>query len=244
MGKVIMSGIVPQLAAPVPPAKNILASSLAVGSTVKLMENGTAVEYLVVNKGIPSNSSLYHSSCNGLWLLRKNLYTNMKWDASNSSYVDSDAHAYLNGTFLGLFGSDIRSAIQQVTIPYVNGTGSKGSVSSGSNGLSTKIFLLSGYEVGWTITTNTNFHVDGACLSYFAGTSSTDNKRIGYYGGTACNWWIRSPYKADQSNVWCVSVSGYCNRNSCDTQNYIRPALVLPLTAMFDEETLLFTGVA
>ena len=53
MGKVIMSGIVPTLKAPV---TGVLASSLAVGSTVKLMEGGTAVEYLVVNQGIPRQS--------------------------------------------------------------------------------------------------------------------------------------------------------------------------------------------
>ena len=40
MGRVIMSGIVPTLKAPV---TGVLASSLAVGSTVKLMEGGTAV---------------------------------------------------------------------------------------------------------------------------------------------------------------------------------------------------------
>lgn len=39
MGRVIMSGIVPTLKAPV---TGVLASSLAVGSTVKLMEGGTA----------------------------------------------------------------------------------------------------------------------------------------------------------------------------------------------------------
>ena len=70
MGKVIMSGIVPLLKAPV---TEILAQDIAVGSTVKLMEGGTAVEYLVVNQGIPSNSSLYDASCDGTWLLRKAL---------------------------------------------------------------------------------------------------------------------------------------------------------------------------
>lgn len=35
------------------PSTGILASSLAVGTTVKLMEGGTAVEYLVVNQGFP-----------------------------------------------------------------------------------------------------------------------------------------------------------------------------------------------
>ena len=69
MGKVIMSGIVPQMKAP----GGILASDLAVGSVVKLIENGVATEYLVVNQGIPGNSNLYDSSCNGTWLLRNGI---------------------------------------------------------------------------------------------------------------------------------------------------------------------------
>ena len=48
MGKVIMSGIVPPLVAPV---TGILAGDLAVGSSVYLMENGAAAKYLVVNQG-------------------------------------------------------------------------------------------------------------------------------------------------------------------------------------------------
>lgn len=48
-----------------PPSAGILASDLAVGDIVKLTENGTPVEYIVVNQGIPGNSSLYDSSCDG-----------------------------------------------------------------------------------------------------------------------------------------------------------------------------------
>ena len=62
MGQVIMSGIVPPLEYTAP-IKDILASDLVVGSTVKLMENGVSTEYLVVNKGKPSGSSLYDDSC-------------------------------------------------------------------------------------------------------------------------------------------------------------------------------------
>lgn len=39
-----------------PPSGSIFASDLAVGDIVKLMENGTPVEYIVVNQGIPENS--------------------------------------------------------------------------------------------------------------------------------------------------------------------------------------------
>ena len=48
-----------------PPSTDILASDLAVGDIVKLMENGTPVEYIVVNQGKPYDSSLYDDSCDG-----------------------------------------------------------------------------------------------------------------------------------------------------------------------------------
>ena len=71
MGRAIVAGGNPKMKAPV---TGILAQDIAVGSTVKLMEGGTAVEYLVVNQGIPENSNLYDASCDGTWLLRKDIH--------------------------------------------------------------------------------------------------------------------------------------------------------------------------
>ena len=243
MGKVIMSGIVPPLTKPL---NGILASDLAVGSTVKLMENGTAVDYLVVNQGIPSGSSLYDASCDGTWLLRKDLYESRQWHSSNSnSYKASTIHSYLNSTFLGLFDSDIQAVVKQVKIPYVNGTGSGGSVASGANGLSAKIFLLSGYEVGFTTSVSSYFPVDGAKLDYFeSGTgTSAKNKRIAYLNGTATVWWLRSPYTYNTGTAWYVYTNGGYSNPDCSHSHGIRPALVLPSTALFDKDTLVFKGV-
>ena len=72
----------------------ILASDLAVGSTVKLMEGSAAVEYLVVNQGIPSNSNLYDASCNGIWLLRKDCSLNMIWNENTNALNYSTSNIY------------------------------------------------------------------------------------------------------------------------------------------------------
>lgn len=241
MGKVIMSGIAPKLEVP----SGVMASDLAVGSSVYLNENGSPVEYLVVNKGIPRGSSLYDSSCDGTWLLRKALYEKRAWDSSNNDYENSDIHAYLTSTFLSLFDSNIRSAIKQAKIPYQKGTGPSGSVAFGSNGLSTKVFLLSCCEVGGIIGVNSlKVPEDGACLEYFNVTSGTDPKRIAYYDGTATDWWLRSPYTGAASYAGYSSTTGDCNTVYTTGSNGIRPALILPNTAYFDEETLLFKGVA
>lgn len=201
--------------------------SMSVGSTVKLKLGGTARDFLVVHQGLPS--SMYDSSCNGTWLLLKDIYTTRTWDSSNNDYKNSDIHSYLNGTFLNLFDNDIKNAIKQVKIPYQNGTGSGGSVASGANGLSCKIFLLSGYEVGFSTSDNSRFPRDGAKLSYFSsGTgSAANNKRIANYNGSASYWWLRSPDSYYSSNVWNVLSGGNYGNWNCSSTYGVRPALVL-----------------
>lgn len=240
MGKVIMSGIVPQLVAPEIPG--IKASELAVGSSVYLMEDGTAVEYLVVNQGIPSKSTLYDDSCEGLWLLRKELCDSRVWSSEVAIYANSDIHAYLNTTFLNLFDTKTKSAIKNAKIPCRAGiTGS--SISSSSSGLSARIFLLSGYELGWTTSNASNFPVDGACLDYFKGTAATDTKRIGYYDGNAKGWWMRSSLMdGGGALIFFVGKTGNFSNESCSIDAWIRPALVLSSDAIFDEETLVLKG--
>ena len=230
MGRVILSGASkgmtkPTVGAPI--------SELAVGSPVRLSVNGTVTDFLIVNQGIPSNSILYDSSCNGTWLLMKDCYVSRAWHSSNvNKYESSDIHTYLNNTFLKLLDSNIQGAIKQVKLPYRQNGGSGGTDRNGANGLSTKIFLLSGYEVGFTTSDNSYFPVDGAKLSYFeSGTgSSALNKRIAYLNGSATYWWLRSPYTEDTRYVWGVYTSGVCSGYSPSNSYGIRPALVLPST--------------
>lgn len=244
MGRVIMSGIVPTLKAPV---TGILAGTLAVGSVVKLMEGGAAVEYLVVNQGIPSNSSLYDASCDGTWLLRKDIHSNRAWYPGGiNEYESSAINTWLNGDFFGGLGSAEQAAIKQVKIPYRKNADHGGSDQSGANGLLCKIFLLGGYEVGFTTSDNSYFPVDGAKLSYFeSGTgTSANNKRIAKLNGSAARWWLRSLDTNSVNNVLDVKLGGdYESINSAASFG-IRPALILPSNALFDETTMLLKGVA
>lgn len=229
------------------PSAGILASTLPVGSTVKLMEGGTAVEHLVVNQGIPSNSSLYDSSCNGTWLLRKDIHSNRQWNTSNANIYETSAiNTWLNGYFFNSLGSAEQATIKQVKIPYRKNGGSGGTDQSGANGLPCKVFLLGGYEVGWTTSDNGYAPVDGAKLAYFEsgmGTSA-DSKRIAYQNNMARDWWTRSPRTADSKYVCIVSESGSYNYYLAAASYYIRPAVILPSTALFDETTLILKGVA
>ena len=216
---------------------------VAVGTVVKLNEGGKPVNYIVVQQGKPS--SLYDDSCDGTWVLMQDIHSTRQWDGSNNDYKNSDIHSWLNGTFLNLFDANIREAIKQVKIPYHNGTGSSGSVASGANGLSCKIFLLSGYELGWTKSDNSYFPQDGAKLDYFtAGTGSAANKkRIAKFNGSATYWWTRSPYMTDSNGVWGVNSVGSYDGDWYYYNTYgVRPAFVLPSTLSVSDDGTLTTN--
>lgn len=223
---------------------NVLLSTKAVGSTVKLKVNGTAKEFIVVHQGKPS--SLYDNSCDGTWLLMKDIYENRQWHSSNVNNLEnSTIHSYLNGTFLNLFESNIRDAIKQVKLPYRKNGGSGGSDQSGANGLLCKIFLLSGYEIGFTTSDNSYFPVDGAKLSYFeSGTgTSANNKRIANLNGSAAYWWLRSPCAGYTDGVWIVSSDGDYSSLYYASYSYgIRPALVLPSTLLVSDDGTVSTN--
>lgn len=198
----------------------------AVGSIVKLKVNGTAKEFIVVHQGKPS--SLYDESCNGTWLLMKDCYTSRAWsDYSSNNYKIASINPYLNGPFLGLFDADIQGSIKQVKIPYVNGTGGA-AVASGAGGLSCKVFLLGGCEVGLPFTGNVPS--DGVKLDYFDSTMSTDAKRVANLNGSPMGWALRSADSNTSNTIWFITVRGAPN----NYQSYangsfgIRPALVLP----------------
>lgn len=200
----------------------------AVGSIVKLKVNGTATEFIVVHQGKPS--SIYDESCNGTWLLMKDIYEKREWHSSGiNKYESSDIHSYLNNTFINLFDNNIKDAIKQVKLPYRK-NGGEGQDQSGANGLVCKIFLLSGYELGFTTNDYSDLPVDGAKLSYFeSGTdSSALNNRIAYLNGSAASWWLRSPLANNDSNVFYVDIYGFYHYKPAYYSYGIRPALILP----------------
>lgn len=214
---------------------SVALSTKAVGSTVKLNVNGAAKEFIVVHQGKPS--SVYDDSCNGTWLLMKDIYESRQWHSSNvNKFESSTIHTYLNGTFLNLFDADIKAQIKTVKLPYRKGGGSGGTTQQGANGISAQIFLLSGPEVSFT-----HSYMDsgeGAVLSYFNGcaTTAADSKRIAYLNGTATLWWLRSPLTNFTYSAWLVSTGGNCGSSGCSLSYGIRPALVLPSTLLVSDD--------
>lgn len=213
--------------------------SFAVGDTVKISEAGIPAEYLIVHKGLPS--SLYDVSCDGVWLVRRDIKEKRAWHNSNvNDYENSDIHNYLNTTFLALFGRAIQEKIKQVKIPYRAGSGTSTTVSSGANGLSCKVFLLSCYEVGWS--GFSNMPPDGVKLDYFSAgdTAEAKAKRVALRNNTAQSWYQRTPYSGSAIRCWYVTTEGGRGYADCSTTQSARPALILPADlSVLDDGTIL-----
>ena len=219
-------------------------SSKAIGSTIKLKVNGSAKDFIVVHQGKPS--SVYDDSCNGTWLLMKDIYENRQWHSSNTNdYANSTIHSYLNSTFLNLFESNIKNAIKQVKLPYRKGSGTSTTVTSGSNGLSAKIFLLSATETSFNFSSYMPSG-EGAELAYFKGCAdnSSDSKRVAYLNGSATGWWLRSPDCDRFSHALYVSSNGDWNNGLCSDSCGIRPALILPSTLLVSDDGTVSTNTA
>ena len=238
-------------------------STLAVGDSVYMNVNGVSTEFLVVHQGRPSTT--YHSSCDGTWLLMKDIHSKTMWEDNDgeqwvgNNYGSSDIHNYLQNTVLKQFDSAIQSKIKTVRIPYTKGMGNTGSVASGSSGLSTKLFLLSAAEVSTELTngedigqTNVTYNIEGSVLDYFdCSNEPAHSTNIGYhtnrvatYNGTEHSWALRSPDTSGYTKNLEVEATVALGRgrimagyvyDSSGGNDGVRPALILPSTALVDD---------
>lgn len=218
-------------------------SSKAIGSTIKLKVNGSAKDFIVVHQGKPS--SVYDDSCSGTWLLMKDIYENRQWHSSDTNdYANSTIHSYLNSTFLAMLDSNIQKAIKQVKLPYRKGSGTSTTVTSGSNGLPAKIFLLSATEMSFNFSYMPSG--EGAELAYFKGCAdnSSDSKRVAYLNGSAAGWWLRSPRCNYSNYALCVDSVGGWYYSYCSSSFGIRPALILPSTLLVSDDGTVSTNTA
>lgn len=218
-------------------------SSKAIGSTIKLKVNGSAKDFIVVHQGKPS--SVYDDSCSGTWLLMKDIYENRQWHSSDTNdYANSTIHSYLNSTFLAMLDSNIQKAIKQVKLPYRKGSGTSTTVTSGSNGLPAKIFLLGATEMSFNFSYMPSG--EGAELAYFKGCAdnSSDSKRVAYLNGSATDWWLRSPNCNYFGLALFVNSNGDWGGLYCSNSRGIRPALILPSTLLVSDDGTVSTNTA
>lgn len=168
--------------------------NIAVGTVLHLQEIGVYQDYIVVHQGLPS--SMYDASCNGTWLTRKNISSNVTWGTNNYFYPQSGLKTYMD-EWVKVYESSMLPYIHEAKIPYYNGW-----IFSGSNGLPATVFPLSASEIG------DSRIQDGAVLSYFSGSSAQRN-RIFNYNGSPSDWFTRTGgSSAIEADVITVNDSG------------------------------------
>ena len=223
---------------------------LSVGSTVFLNIEGGKRDFIIVNQGLPSSD--YDNSCDGTWLLMKDIYEQRAWNdiTTSDSYSISLIHNYLNSKFLELLDPDIQDVIKLVEIPCANAgdttdSSASGSMTdsttSGSVTVMTKIFLLSLAETGIS---HSYIATEGSILEYF--TPSDYDARIGYYEGKAQGWWLRSIHTRKKHTAACIDNSGDVSWSIVDNDLSIgvRPAMILPSMLMVDDDGFVKSGSA
>ena len=206
-----------------------------VGNIVKIYEDGTLVNFIVVHKGSPSAS---YENCDGVWLLREEGYDQAAWGTFRSypNYKDSDIYEWVNNTYLNLIDEKVREVIKNVKIPYSEyfSKGVSYVTYAGTSGLSCQAFLLSAYEVGFTKNQKSNIPSEGSKLDYFSNASS----RICYNNESSVIWWTRSPYAISNGSytpcAWCVYSNGDTFESQTTSKRWVRPAFILPYDVAID----------
>lgn len=211
--------------------------NIAVGTVLHLRENGVYQDYIVVHQGLPS--SMYDSSCNGTWMLRKKILSLQKFNQSSggpNDFPSSIVASYLENTYIRELDSDIQSVISQVKIPYVKYE-SGNPIASGSNGFPCKAFVLGGYEVGFTEQYERLLSEDGAKLSYFTvgTTSAANNKRIANFNSNPNDWFLRTPEYGTGNSVHIVTTSGGIDDVNVGWEHGVRPAIIFPSDLLVDD---------
>lgn len=207
------------------PVVGIRLGDIAEGQLVKLLENGTAVEFYVAKHD-------YESGLNGAGrtlVVRKDCYDSRQWHSPNvNAYASSAIDSWLNGTYKNLLDADIRGVIGTTKIKYTPGNGNN---TVGT--LERAIFLLSVTELGETAG---HANTEGSALEI------ASSLQIAYMNGSSCAQWTRSPNTSNTYLAYYLSSTGSVNSGSCSSAYGSRPCFTFPSGALFDEETMLFNG--
>lgn len=220
MGKVMISGVAPQMTVPI---AGTPISEFAEGSIVKINENRSPVEFYVAKHD-------YESGLNGTGrtlVVRKDCYDKRQWHSSNvNAYASSAIDRWLNGTYKNLLDADIREVIGTTKIKYTPGDGNN---TVGT--LKRAIFLLSATELSKS---ESWFNVEGTALEI------ASSLQIAYMNGSAVFQWTRSPVTgSDNGAVGAIYLSATASVRSdgnCTGPYGSRPAFTLPANTKISDD--------
>lgn len=204
--------------------------NVAVGTVLKMQENGVPAQYIVIQQGLPS--SLYDSSCNGTWLLRRYVYPGTSTIWQNAGDELDYSKSLLNNvtqSVLSAYDAETLNTIYTVKIPYCY---NMGGVKSGSSGMSTKIFVLSPHE--YCDPNSSRYGVDGAALSWFSGVSGSDLVSRAVCGA---EYWGRStPFAEYGSQFPRVTEDGFSTASWYLYSAFARPCIIRPSSLLVDDD--------
>ena len=137
------------------------------------------------------------------------LATRYRMNSSNTNaggWDNSEMRTTTMQTLLGQLPSDLQAVIKSVDKKATSGSASTTITTS-----SDKLFLFSKVEIDGT--TSSGYASEGEQYEYWKtvkdGKTSADRiKYLSNGGGSASNWWLRSPYLGGSTTFWYVTPSG------------------------------------
>lgn len=224
MGKVIMSGVVPQLGNSDKPGPSIALSEIAIGSIIKVNENGSPVEYYIAQRN-------YEEALNGSGrtLLVRKPFAEKK--------TQPDAKEWLTSTFVESLDAGVQSIIgetkhYQSTFYYDNSDDGD----SGYRQIDTEsaaAFLLSVYEFG-KMTFNSRAG-DGTILPIASILRKTPSADDWQWTRSETNHW-------NGANAVQYESPGVSEKAKNSYMAYFRPAFTVPESAVINSNTLILKG--
>ena len=204
-------------------------SDVDVGSSVYCKVDGVRTEFLIVQKGNP-DTSIYDSSCDGIWLLAKDLSDKSIFYDRNYTYeARIDLWKYLNNTLRPKL--DVGSIIKEAKVPCYNGSNQNTTIQ-----ILSPIFPLSVTEMG---VQNQYGATEGKKLDYFVyeytDEAQSKAKRIAYVNGTsnADTYWTRTDnYR--YSYQYCIAIDGSITNRDANESLYVRPCFIIPSDTKID----------
>lgn len=196
---------------------------VAVGTLVKLNENGSPVEFYVAKHD-------YESGLNGAGrtlLVRKECYDNRVWNSVQvNTYASSTLDSWLNSDYKNLLDSDFLTVIGTTKFQYTIGYGDK-TLST----LERAIFQLSRTELGFTLPADANF--EGNILPI----ASILQKA--FLNGETNSQWTRTPNTSYLTAAFFVYAGGSSDSTGVTAEAGSRPAFTVPSTlSVTDDGTL------
>ena len=190
------------------------------GDIVKINENGSPVNFLVLIHNYPASGRTL--------LIRQDIYNQQMVDGEPDSnypgiYVSSDISSWLNSGYLNLIEPDLKSQIINVSIEYNSSTGSVPSIAK----MDVKIFLLSYTELGPSTSFDGTYGKEGKFIPYF----DTDTSRISNYEGSPSTYFTRTLFRNNSGGTRrYLTVDNSGDGGLSTSPRGIRPAFTLPST--------------